>query len=140
MAKKEAKFVRLAATIEWAYLAKPNDMSGKYEFDATRLAPKAVKALEDVLGIQVKVSEEKPEKGSYIKLRSARPIRVYDEDGDEIDNATVGNGTKAILTIGAYDWTFKAKSGTSPTCKKFIVTDLVVFGEGFNEEEVEEVL
>ena len=137
---KEAKFVRLAATIEWAFLNRPNEMSGKYEFDACNLAPKAVEALESI-GIEVKVSEKRPEKGQYIKCRSSRPIKVIDQEGDPVDPETVGNGTKAILVIGSYDWKFKGKKGTSPTCRKFVITELVEFTGGEpDEDEIEDVL
>jgi hypothetical protein len=137
---KEAKFVRLAATIEWAFLNRTNEYSGKYEFDACNLAPKAVEALE-AMGIEVKVSEKRPEKGHYIKCRSSRPIKAVDEDGDPVDGEIVGNGTKAILTIGSYEWKFKGKKGISPTCRKFIVTELVEYDGGDpDEDEIEDAL
>lgn len=140
MSKDTAKFVRLAATIEWAFLTTPNEMSGKYEFDACNLTPKAVEALESI-GVEAKVSEKRPEKGHYIKIRSKRPIKAVDEDGDPVDGEGMGNGTKAILVVGSYDWKFKNKKGTSPTVRKFIVTEFVEYTGGEpGEDEIEDVL
>lgn len=142
MAKKEAaKFVRFACVLEWANLSTPNEMSGKYEFDACNLNPKTIEALE-ALGLEVKVSEKHPDKGAFIKIRSARPIPAYDsETGEKLDGNTVGNGTKAIVIAGAYEWTFKNKKGISATCRKLTITDLIEYdGAEPDESEVEDTL
>jgi len=45
--------VKIKADIMWAYLDKPNDMSGKYQVDLCNLSDKAAGALEE-LGLEVK--------------------------------------------------------------------------------------
>lgn len=138
--KEAAKFVRFACTLEWANLATPNEMSGKYEFDACGLSPKTIDALE-ALGIEVKVSEKHPDKGAFVKIRSARPIPAFDTDGDKLDGNNVGNGTKAIVIAGSYDWKFKGKTGTSASCRKLTITDLVEYDGGEpDDSEVEDTL
>lgn len=139
MAKKDAKFVRIKATVMWAKLNKTND-NGKYEVELTNIPPKVVEVIESVLeGVEVKTNEKYPEKGHYLKIYSGRPIKAFDEEGDQIEGDIVGNGSKAIVTLGKYDWKFKAKSGTSATIKKLVITDLVEYTGGEpDEDEVEE--
>jgi hypothetical protein len=40
--------VKIKADVMWAYLVKPNDMSGKYQVDLCNLSDKAVEALESM--------------------------------------------------------------------------------------------
>lgn len=115
--------IKVKADIMWAYLDKPNDMSGKYQVDLCNLSDGAVSALES-MGISVR---QKEEKGYFITCKSTNPIRAYDRDGDTIDGISIGNGSKAVALIGSYNWTFKNKEGVSPSLKKLVVDELVAY-------------
>ena len=130
--------VKLNATVEWAFLNKPNEMSGKYQVDLCNLTPNAVKALKS-LGITVQNKEEKAEKGYYITCKSNRPIKAFDDLGVAIDSGTaIGNGSKATCVIGMYEWTFKNKKGVSPSLLKMVVTDLKEYAGDDNVDNVDE--
>jgi len=131
--------IKCNATINWAFLNKPNEMSGKYQFDACNLSQNAVSALKE-MGINVQYKEDKPEKGYYITCKSARPIKAYDENGVIIpEDVLVGNGSKATLVIGYYEWQFKNKKGKSPSAVKVVITDLVEYGgTGGDVEDVDD--
>jgi hypothetical protein len=118
-----AKFVRLRCTIEWANLTKRGEMSNKFEFDMTQLDPAAVKALKSI-GLEPKINTDKQERGYVLSVRSARPMKAFAPDGEEMDASIIGNGSEAIAIIGAYDWQFKKQKGRSATLRKLTITDL----------------
>jgi hypothetical protein len=121
--------VKIKATVYWASLNRKNELADAYIVDLCNLSDKAVAALED-MGISVQENaEKKPEQGRYITCKSQRPIKAFDTDGDEI-NEDVGNGSKAVCMIGAYQWSFKAKKGVSPSLAKLVITDLVTYAGG----------
>jgi len=124
--------VKIKADVMWAYLEKPNDMSGKYQVDLCNLSDPAVAALED-MGIAVR---QKEDKGYFITCKSSNPIKAYDKNGDQLD-ATVGNGSGAIAMVGFYEWTFKNKEGRSPSLKKLVITDLVSYDDAEPVEELD---
>lgn len=124
--------LKIKADVYWACLSRKNELADAYTVDLCNLSDKAVAALED-MGISVQENaEKKPEQGRYITCKSQRPIKAFDTDGDEIAE-DVGNGSKAVCMIGAYQWSFKAKKGVSPSLAKLVITDLVAFaGAGGN--------
>ena len=123
--------VKVKADIMWAYLDKPNDMSGKYQVDLCNLSDPAVQALED-MGLAVR---QKEDKGYFITCKSQNPIRAYDRDGDPIEGISIGNGSKAVAMVGSYSWNFKNKEGVSPSLKKLVVEELVAYeGEGGSDD------
>jgi len=122
--------VKIKADVMWAYMDKPNEMSGKYQVDLCNLSDAAVKALED-MGIGVR---QKEEKGYFITCKSTNPIRAYDKDGDVIEGIAIGNGSKAIAMVGSYEWNWKNKSGVSASLKKLVIDELVAY-EGDGEPE-----
>jgi hypothetical protein len=117
--------IKFNATLEWANLTSPNEMSGKYQVDLCCLSDKAAKALES-MGLAVRSREDKPEKGNYITCKSTNIIRATMQDGADVDTL-VGNGSKGTATVGFYDWSFKGKKGRSPSLKKLVITELVSF-------------
>ena len=129
--------VKLKATLFWCQHNKINDLSGKYQIILGQLSDAAVEALEE-MGINVM---EKEEMGKYITCKSAKPMRVHDVDGDEI-NEDIGNGSKAKAVVTSYEWKYKNKKGVSPSLKKIVVTDLVEYTKGsggavtLNDDEV----
>lgn len=137
MAKEKAgnDLVTVKGTVYWAFLTKVNDMSGSYQVDIGQLSDKAVKALE-AIGI---TANFKDEQGFYVTCKSKNTIRAYDTDHDEIHDI-IGNGSKCLAKIGAYDWTFKNKKGTSASLKSFVITDLVAYEGAAADIDEEEAL
>lgn len=129
----DVKPVVIEATVMWAFLDRTNDMSGKYQVDLCNISDTDSKAL-SALGVPVKENPNKPEKGRYITCKSNYPIPALDRHGEAIEDS-VGNGSKAKALIGTYPWTFKGKKGVSPSLKKFVITDLVVFTPESDDEE-----
>ena len=118
----DIKPVKLQAEINWAFFDKVSDMSGKYQVDLCNLSDQAVKALE-AIGVAVRQREDKPEKGWFVTVKSNNPIKPVDEKGNHI-TALVANGSKATALVSAYNWTWKNKSGISPSLMKIVITDL----------------
>lgn len=121
-----AEAVKVKAEVMWAFLNKPNEMSGKYQVDLCNLSDKAVDALEE-MGIEVKTKEGK---GKYITCKSQRPIAAYDDGGSLLEGDILGNGSKAAAVITPYAWSFKGKKGVSPSLRKMVVTELVAYSGG----------
>jgi hypothetical protein len=122
--------IKINATLEWAFLNKPNEMSGKYQVDLCNLSKNAVQALEE-MGITVQYHEDKPNKGYYITCKSNIPIKAFDDTGLPLDaEIMIGNGSKATCVVGFYEWTFKNKKGVSPSLGKMVVNELVVYNGG----------
>jgi len=137
----EKTVIKIKCDIYWAQHNKVNDMSGKYQINLCNLSEAAAAALEE-MGITVQIGDDKKaEMGKYITCKSEKPIRVYDTDGDEI-NENIGNGSKGKAMVGSYSWTYKNKKGVSPSLKKLVVTDLVEYnaaGGGLSADD-EDVL
>jgi len=108
----------------WAYLAKENDMSGKYQVDLCDLPQSTVSNLE---AKGVTVQNKGDERGFYVTAKSSYPINVYDTEGDSIRGEIVGNETEADVVVSFYDWTFKKTKGVSIGVQKIIVTTLEQF-------------
>lgn len=131
MAKKDETLVKFACTIMWAHFAEPNTRgkfpSGKYEYTATNLSPKAVEALKSI-GLKPKADMEKPEQGYYMKCKSTRPFFIQDTDGQPFEGiATIGNGTKAIVTVAPFQYNNSFGKGILASTKKIVITDVVEF-------------
>lgn len=128
--------VKVKAEIMWAFLNKPNEMSGKFQVDLCNLSDKAVGALEE-MGIEVKTKEGK---GAYITCKSKRPIIAYDDGGTVLEGDILGNGSKAAAVVEPYEWAFKGKKGISPSLKKMVITELVPYtgggGGSFDEDDL----
>jgi hypothetical protein len=130
--------IKIRADIMWAYLDKPNEMSGKFQVDLCNLSDPAIKGLEG-LGLEVKNKEGK---GYYITCKSTRPIFAFDDGGTQLNGTIVGNGSKAAALINTYDWTFKGKKGKGAGVSKLVITDLKEFipigaeGMAFDEDDI----
>ncbi len=128
--------VKVKAEIMWAFLNKPNEMSGKFQVDLCNLSDKAVGALEE-MGIEVKTKEGK---GAYVTCKSTRPIAAYDDGGSLLEGEILGNGSKAAAIITPYEWSFKGKKGVSPSLRKMVITELVPYtggsGGAFDEDDL----
>ena len=115
--------VKIKAEVMWASLTKPNEMSGKYQLDLCNLSDKAVEALED-MGINVK---SKDGKGKFITCTSTRPIMAYDDGGSLLDGSLLGNGSKAVALVDAWEWSYQKKKGISPGLKKLVITEFKTY-------------
>lgn len=121
----------------WSCLDQVNELSGKYQIDIGNLSQPAVDALEQ-MGLTV--VNKSDERGDYITCKSKNPIKAYNEAGDEMP-CQIGNGSKAKVVLGYYDWTFKNKEGRSPSIQKLIITDLEVYEAAeVTDTELEEAL
>lgn len=133
--------IKLKCDIYWAQLTKKNEMSNAYQVNLCNLSDAAVAALED-MGISVlENKEKKPEMGRYITCKSQKPIKAYDEDGQEIDEeVSIGNGSKAKAMVNGYEWTYKNRKGVSPSLSKLVVTDLIEYANNDLGDDDEDVL
>lgn len=124
----DTKRIKLKCDIYWAQLNKKNEMSNAYQVNLCNLSDAAVAALED-MGISVlENKEKKPEMGRYITCKSQKPIKAFDEDGQDIDEeVSIGNGSKAKAMVTGYEWTYKNRKGVSPSLSKLVITDLVEY-------------
>jgi hypothetical protein len=132
------KPVKVKAEVMWCFHNKPNEMSGKYQLDLCNLSNSAVTALEG-LGLEVRKREDKPEKGFFITAKSNNPIKAFDETGKDLATVAIGNGSTAVAVIGAYEWSWKNKKGTSATIKKLVIEDLKEY-EGSDNSQEDDVL
>lgn len=136
---EEKKAVKIKCDIFWAQHNKVNDMSGKYQINLCNLSDAAVEALEE-MGISVQEgTDKKAEMGRYVTCKSEKPIRVYDAEGDEINEA-IGNGSKGKALVSSYGWTYKNKKGVSPSLRKLVITDLVEYAGASIDADDDEAL
>ena len=132
----ENKAIKIKADVFWCQHDKVNEMSGKFQVNLCNLSDAAAAAFED-MGVSVQIGEDKKaDMGKYITCKSSNPIKIYDNDGDEI-TGQIGNGSKCKALVGSYDWTYKNKKGTSPALRKLIITDLIEYAVGGNLDDDE---
>ncbi len=85
------------------------------------------------LGINIKNKESM---GNYIVAKSTYLFAPVDEEGNPVDIAMMGNGTKCHAVVSSYRHKMSAKFGAAPSIKKLVVTELKVYvPEGSEEEE-----
>lgn len=124
----DLKPVKVQAEIMWAFLDKPNELSGKYQVDLCNLSKGAVEAL-TAMGANVRSKPDQPEKGYYVTAKSYnRPIEAVDIDGKAIEGK-VGNGSKGVALLNPFEYTFKGKKGVGIGINKLVVTDLKLYVE-----------
>ena len=120
--------ITVSGTVYWCERNKLNKFSEKYQVQLANLSEKAVEAIEE-MGIAP--SNKGDERGLFITMKSTRPMKLTDEEGNEIpQEVLIGNGSKAVAVVGYYDW--KKGVGRSPSMIKMKVTDLVEYTS--NEE------
>jgi hypothetical protein len=131
------KPVTVKATIMWSFHNKINGMAEKYTMDLCNLSDNAVKALESI-GINVLKRADKPEKGFYVTCKSKHPMKVFDTNGNSLQDVAIGNGSTATAVVGTYDWAHKTKRGLSPSLVKAVVDNLVEYNSTSNTTQLEE--
>ena len=125
--------VQITGKLKWASLSEANKMSGKFQVDGSELSASDVKKLKGV-GIEARDGADKekpdPEAGMYITPKAGRMVTVVDTKLNplslpEIDS--IGNGTTAQVSVRAYDYTYKGKSGVGAGLQGIKVTDMVEY-------------
>lgn len=136
----ELKKLKVQAEVMWAFLDKPNELSGKYQVDLCNLSKDAVKALTDV-GVNVRKKEDQPEKGFFVTAKSANyPIKTVGMDGNPLNGVKVANGSKAVALLSPYEYTYQKKKGVAVGIDKLIITDLKIYESDVEVDETEDVL
>lgn len=123
--------------LQWAYLEKKNDMSGKFQVDLANLSAENVEAVKK-LRLDVKHRQDKPEKGFFITAKSVKPITALDANGDRVIGS-VGNGTIADVRLSAYEWKSPVgnKTGRSPSIQKLVIRTLKEYKpEGGSDDDM----
>lgn len=118
-------------SIFWSKHNRVDDYSGKYQMDVVVNDAQAERLGE--LGVSIKNKGD--DRGNFITVKSKFPIPVVDTNGNDLSEESIGNGTKAVLTILAKPWKFAGKQGVS-TYPKFVqITDLVAYAGGSSVDE-----
>ena len=135
----EVKQVIVEGILEWAHLAKANEMSGKYQVDVCQLDKKAVKALEAAgLVVQDGAAKGKENKGQYVTPKATRPVTVVDSKKNTFsDLEAIGNGTRAKVAIRAFPYNFKGKEGVGAGLQAIQILELKEYSNlaMFSEED-----
>lgn len=114
--------------------------SQKYVAKIGQISDADVAKLEE-LGIKVSHNDNV---GNFINCKSKYVHKPVDDNDEEVDPKTIGNGSKCTAIISGYQWKFGKKTGVAASAKKIIVTDLIVYDPNTAaqeaQEEVEDVL
>lgn len=108
--------------------------SQKYIVQLGKLSAMAVEKLEDI-GITVGTHEDK---GRFVTCKSKFVIKPTDEEGNEIDPRTIGNGSKAVIILAPYQWKFGKKSGVGASPKRVTVTEYIKYAPTASVESEED--
>lgn len=136
------KPVRVSGELFWSkwmgkFNTKFNEANNKYECTIGQLSDKSVEALQK-MGIKIK---HKDNMGSYIVAKSKYKFDPKDEDGNPIDINDIGNGTKCVVLVSAYEHRMSKAHGNAPSVKLIVITDLKKYiSEDSLEKEAEESL
>lgn len=118
---EKEKYIKIQGQLFFAHqMTKKNTAfsdDGKYELQLGKLDEATVQRLESELNITPKEKDDDQyNRGKFIVCKSMYPFRAADMDGNEIDPATIGNGSVAVIkALSSREWNFKKRSGVSPT-------------------------
>ena len=136
--------VKIAATVAFPSLTRPDQMSGKYSIQFANLSDAAAEKLEE-LGMNVKFKDDAYGRGRFIECKSKFPIdnskypTVVDDQGIPTDPEGVGPGSKVEALLKTYNWTMGGRSGVGAYVTKLVVKEFVQ-AEGLSEAEELEAL
>lgn len=125
----ENAMIKIAATVAFPSLTRPDQMSGKYSVQLANLSDAAAEKLEE-LGINVKFKDDSYGRGRFIETKSNFPIdnskyqTVVDDQGLALDANLVGPGSKVVCTLKTFDWKMGGKAGVSARLVKMQVNEL----------------
>ena len=102
------------------------ELSKKYQVNIATLNKSHIKSLEKVgLGSRVRSKDNAPEQGDFIVAKSIRRPEVIDEEGRDMNSASIGWGSTATVVVNAY--TSKKYPGTFAGLQKVTITDLIEY-------------
>jgi hypothetical protein len=135
----DLKPIRIAGTIAFAKdLTVPNTTFNPDEkrlaCTISQLSEAAVKALEG-LGVKPKSKDSMPELGRFVTSKSKFSFDPVNEEGEKIDPAKLGAGSKVVALVSAFDHKMSKVHGRSVRIHKLIVTDLRVYDPAASVQE-----
>lgn len=130
MAKQQAQSVTAKGQVFYCHNTQVNQMSGKYQVDIGQLSVAAQAALED-LGLDIK---NKDTQGAHVTCKSKFPIRLYDEEGNEIE-FPLANGSQGVFKLSTYEYTSpQGQKGVSPKLIRATITEAVEYSPDDEED------
>ena len=138
----ENPLVKIAATVAFPSLTRPDQMSGKYSIQFANLSDAAAEKLEE-LGMSVKYKDDDYGRGRFIESKSKFPIdnskfqTVLDESGLPIDPDSIGPGSKVEARLKTYDWSMGGKQGVGARVVKIVVKDLAEAAQLADDSDME---
>ena len=130
-------------TLYWPFLAKKNEMAGKYTADLCNLSTDQIKTLQG-MGLGERVRTKDDERGMFITCKSARPPFVVNTKGDKVDGNIVGNGSEGDVKVQAYTGSYP---GTFAGLGGVMLTNTIEYNptapdtsEDIQEESVEDIM
>lgn len=120
------KFIKVQGVLFFTkFLSKPNthfdDDNKRMELCLGNLSDKAVKAIEE-LGVRTK---RKDKLGHHLHAKSLYKFRVFDEQGEEVDLESVGDGTTVTCRVSGYVTKKSKEFGLSASVDNIQVLNLV---------------
>lgn len=140
----ENNMVKVAATVAFPSLTRPDQMSGKYSIQLANLSDAAAEKLEE-LGMNVKFKDDSYGRGRFIECKSKFPIdnskypTVVDDQGLAMDPEAVGPGSKVEALLKTYSWKMGGRSGVGAYVTKLLVKE-VAEAQGLSEADDMEAL
>lgn len=107
------------------------EASKKYLVKLGNLSAEDVAKVE-ALGVNVSSNEAM---GRYVTCKSNFVHKPVDDEGNEVDPKTIGNGSKATLIASPYPWSFAKKKGFALSAVRLVVTELVTYVPSAKVEE-----
>lgn len=151
---QDAKKIVVKGTLVWPFLARTNELSGKYQVDIANLDKEIAISLKK-LGVNIRKEDEKKLKereengatsynrGLFFTAKSSEQFfTVYNGSRDNIleDTSIVGNGTKAKVLVKLIPYNNKFGNGIFAGLGDILVTDLVEYHDSSDDlfdDEVE---
>lgn len=134
----------ISGTAYWASIQSPNtkfDANGVWTINVSLDAAGLKKAEE--LGIDGLIKNRGDDQGDYLQFKRKvkrndgtenNPPKVLDSGKKVIpSDILVGNGSKVNVKFNTYEWKFGGRTGTGLDLIAVQVTDLVEFGEDFED-------
>ncbi len=118
--------VTVKAQVFYAFINRPNKMSGKYQIDLGQLSVAAQAALEE-MGLEIK---QKDLQGDFITCKSLFPIKLFDADGELIERP-IGNGSEGVFEVTTYDTkTPQGQAMKGAQLNAGTITEFIEYGQG----------
>lgn len=140
--------VAVKCTFTWPYLGRQNDLAEKYTLDCSNLSKEDAKMLKSMgMNVRKDKAPDDPEKkkkwvdrGYFIQAKNGTMPKVYGPDRNLLDIDTINkiaNGSKGVVTIRPYEWTFGKKEGIGAGLGTIIVSKIVEYHG--NDKSVDEL-